>query len=198
VCLNPCQLLSPQLRDAYAQYACPVIVCCAGGLVPVPLHTHTHQHTRLTAPLWGVFTLIVPHFHCQCFLNRPLLSFSEYVSDPFLFHTTQSAGCSKCNINRDSFSPEIFLASITLRASKLSHTCYMPVRLIILHLIFQMFCEKYKIIKIFLSLRPEYPPPPPASALFTDSLSLCCSLEVPHLHRSTFDLMVFYALIVTA
>jgi hypothetical protein len=59
-----------------------------------------------------------------------------------------------------------------------------------------MFCEKYKIIKILLPLRPEYPAPP-ASALFTHSLILCCSLEVLHLHRRTFNLMAFYALIVT-
>lgn len=129
----------------------------------MPLHAHTHQHTRLTVPLWGVFTLLVPHLHCQIFLNTPLPSFPQYVSDPFLFHTTQSAGCSTCNINSDSSSPENFFACNTLRASKLTHACYMPVRLIILYLIFQiMFCEKYKIIKIFLSLRPEYSPLPPA------------------------------------
>jgi len=54
----------------------------------------------------------------------------------------------------------MFLAYITLRASKLSHECYMPVRLIVLYLIFQIiFCEEYKIIKLFSLLGPNIPPP---------------------------------------
>jgi hypothetical protein len=166
--------------------------------VPLHAHTHTHQHTRLTVPLWGVFTLFVPHLHCQCFLNRPLPSFPQYVSDSFLFHTTQSAGgCCLCNFNCDSSSPEMFLACITLRASKLSHACYMPVRLIILYLIFQiMFCGKYKIIKISLSLSlslgpeysPSHPPPRPASCLQTPSV---CAVHLQS-HTCTEVLLILW------
>jgi hypothetical protein len=89
----------------------------------------------------------------------------------------------------------MFLACITLRASKLSHACYMHVQLIILYLIFQiMFCEEYKIIKFSLSYA-RISPPPPTSTLFINSLNLCCSLEVPHLHRTKRNIIDFYALI---
>lgn len=86
VCLNPCQPLYPQLRDAFAQYACPV-TSCVWGLVPVPLHACARARASEGLTV-GVFTLLVPHLRCQCFFNRLRQSFRQYVSDPYLFHTT--------------------------------------------------------------------------------------------------------------
>ena len=47
VCLNPCQSFSPQLRDAFAQYACPLLYAVLDGqYLCFCTHAHTkHKHT---------------------------------------------------------------------------------------------------------------------------------------------------------